>query len=72
MGWCTESMHQLLQAASAASATRKLLEAYMRGDFKLGASATNLVNMALLIPLNKNATGGIRPITGYQHSQCVP
>eukprot|EP00971_Amphidinium_carterae_P006869 135633-Amphidinium_carterae.4 len=54
-------MHQIMQAASAASAIRKLLEAYMRGD--LGASATNLVNMALLIPLNKNDKGGIRPIS---------
>eukprot|EP00971_Amphidinium_carterae_P254838 5058842-Amphidinium_carterae.1 len=54
-------MHQLLQATSAAAATRKLLEAYMRGE--LGALATNLVNMASLIPLNKNDQGGIRPIS---------
>eukprot|EP00971_Amphidinium_carterae_P352559 6492649-Amphidinium_carterae.6 len=30
---------------------------------ELSASVTNLVNMALLIPLNKNDKGGIRPIS---------
>eukprot|EP00971_Amphidinium_carterae_P096111 1901829-Amphidinium_carterae.6 len=50
MGWCTESMHQMLQAASAAMAIRKLLEAYLRGD--LTAPATNLLNMALPIPFS--------------------
>eukprot|EP00971_Amphidinium_carterae_P324265 6443968-Amphidinium_carterae.3 len=61
MGWCTESMHQMLQAASAAAASRKMLEAYLRGD--LAALVTNLLNMALLIPLNKSDQGGIRPIS---------
>eukprot|EP00971_Amphidinium_carterae_P069441 1374031-Amphidinium_carterae.1 len=61
LGWCTESMHQILQAASAASLVRQLVEHYLRGETP--SAAPDLLNIALIIPLNKNETGGIRPIS---------
>eukprot|EP00971_Amphidinium_carterae_P207449 4115991-Amphidinium_carterae.1 len=61
LGWCTESMHQLLQAASAASCVRQLVETYLRGE--MPSTATDLLNIALIIPLNKSEAGGIRPIS---------
>eukprot|EP00971_Amphidinium_carterae_P040358 792070-Amphidinium_carterae.1 len=54
-------MHQILQAASAAVLIRQLVEQYLRGE--MPSSATDLVNIALIIPLNKNENGGIRPIS---------
>eukprot|EP00971_Amphidinium_carterae_P325311 6455515-Amphidinium_carterae.1 len=61
LGWCTESMHQILQAASAAVLIRHLVEQYLRDE--MPTSVTDLVNIALIIPLNKNENGGIRPIS---------
>eukprot|EP00971_Amphidinium_carterae_P348121 6490332-Amphidinium_carterae.1 len=61
LGWCTESMHQVLQAASAAACVRQITESYLRSE--LPSTATDLLNIALIIPLNKNDAGGIRPIS---------
>eukprot|EP00971_Amphidinium_carterae_P077120 1523257-Amphidinium_carterae.2 len=49
------------QAASAASLVTQLVEQYLRGETP--SAATDLLNIALIIPLSKNETGGIRPVS---------
>ncbi|CAK9043080.1 Retrotransposable element [Durusdinium trenchii] len=61
LGWCTESFSQIGKNPLLQVCLTRIMDRYLTNN--LPSCTTGLINMSMLLPLNKDGKGGIRPIS---------